>query len=125
MIRRPPRSTLFPYTTLFRSACSAQHVGPTALCFQPVLGTRKVLCGQQSRCQSVLGSTARVEALGHAAEHLPQANGLHRREPESPRQLLFIQTKYLAGCRGGAEDAGGAGDVPTNVVMGGVNCVAN
>src|SRR3712207_8537367 len=24
MIRRPPRSTLFPYTTLFRSACSAR-----------------------------------------------------------------------------------------------------
>src|SRR2546426_2635009 len=23
MIRRPPRSTLFPYTTLFRSSCSA------------------------------------------------------------------------------------------------------
>src|SRR3712207_9194748 len=23
MIRRPPRSTLFPYTTLFRSCCSA------------------------------------------------------------------------------------------------------
>src|SRR5256885_15429250 len=23
MIRRPPRSTLFPYTTLFRSACPA------------------------------------------------------------------------------------------------------
>src|SRR3712207_8519276 len=26
MIRRPPRSTLFPYTTLFRS--DGQHVGP-------------------------------------------------------------------------------------------------
>src|SRR5258708_981948 len=25
MIRRPPRSTLFPYTTLFRSARSAPH----------------------------------------------------------------------------------------------------
>src|SRR5256885_11771496 len=24
MIRRPPRSTLFPYTTLFRSACAHQ-----------------------------------------------------------------------------------------------------
>src|SRR2546426_9058146 len=24
MIRRPPRSTLFPYTTLFRSACSTE-----------------------------------------------------------------------------------------------------
>src|SRR2546421_8364977 len=25
MIRRPPRSTLFPYTTLFRSACGLEH----------------------------------------------------------------------------------------------------
>src|SRR3712207_8471669 len=28
MIRRPPRSTLFPYTTLFRSGGAAQHVPP-------------------------------------------------------------------------------------------------
>src|SRR2546428_6803308 len=30
MIRRPPRSTLFPYTTLFRSECAARRrrVGP-------------------------------------------------------------------------------------------------
>src|SRR2546429_7261700 len=26
MIRRPPRSTLFPYTTLFRSPARAQHI---------------------------------------------------------------------------------------------------
>src|SRR3712207_8345345 len=26
MIRRPPRSTLFPYTTLFRSGSGGQHV---------------------------------------------------------------------------------------------------
>src|SRR2546421_2031874 len=25
MIRRPPRSTLFPYTTLFRSRCARAH----------------------------------------------------------------------------------------------------
>src|SRR3712207_3527659 len=25
MIRRPPRSTLFPYTTLFRSSCTAAY----------------------------------------------------------------------------------------------------
>src|SRR2546430_13211796 len=25
MIRRPPRSTLFPYTTLFRSVCEEAH----------------------------------------------------------------------------------------------------
>ena len=28
MIRRPPRSTLFPYTTLFRSLCMVQKAGP-------------------------------------------------------------------------------------------------
>src|SRR2546422_7037491 len=27
MIRRPPRSTLFPYTTLFRSALARGHAG--------------------------------------------------------------------------------------------------
>src|SRR2546427_8483747 len=26
MIRRPPRSTLFPYTTLFRSAAGREHI---------------------------------------------------------------------------------------------------
>src|SRR5258708_27290821 len=26
MIRRPPRSTLFPYTTLFRSGCEARRL---------------------------------------------------------------------------------------------------
>src|SRR3712207_6963688 len=30
MIRRPPRSTLFPYTTLFRSAISGQGQGTDA-----------------------------------------------------------------------------------------------
>src|SRR6266436_8175187 len=30
MIRRPPRSTLFPYTTLFRSAC-----GSCGICWSP------------------------------------------------------------------------------------------
>src|SRR2546429_6351580 len=29
MIRRPPRSTLFPYTTLFRSVSSSSLSGPT------------------------------------------------------------------------------------------------
>src|SRR5256885_11132178 len=28
MIRRPPRSTLFPYTTLFRSNDERSHAGP-------------------------------------------------------------------------------------------------
>src|SRR2546427_8858722 len=35
MIRRPPRSTLFPYTTLFRSTvtgtCAPEELGPTLM----------------------------------------------------------------------------------------------
>src|SRR2546427_1039645 len=30
MIRRPPRSTLFPYTTLFRSSSSLEEIGKRA-----------------------------------------------------------------------------------------------
>src|SRR3712207_7662601 len=29
MIRRPPRSTLFPYTTLFRSVCTVDVIMPS------------------------------------------------------------------------------------------------
>src|SRR3989454_3853335 len=32
MIRRPPRSTLFPYTTLFRSIASRKAVAASAAC---------------------------------------------------------------------------------------------
>src|SRR2546422_2816946 len=40
MIRRPPRSTLFPYTTLFRSLRSS------ILCFIVLLFTSPLLCAQ-------------------------------------------------------------------------------
>src|SRR2546430_16582460 len=36
MIRRPPRSTLFPYTTLFRSPVASQSSGNTALVFEAI-----------------------------------------------------------------------------------------
>src|SRR2546422_5695873 len=37
MIRRPPRSTLFPYTTLFRSSNSPQSVSVTLTVTSPQL----------------------------------------------------------------------------------------
>src|SRR2546430_11452562 len=45
MIRRPPRSTLFPYTTLFRSVWNrAGHppVGPEQHAHAPIAGDRRV-----------------------------------------------------------------------------------
>src|SRR2546429_3226128 len=41
MIRRPPRSTLFPYTTLFRSR-TAWHVHPLGQTLIVVFGTGRV-----------------------------------------------------------------------------------
>src|SRR3712207_7984160 len=41
MIRRPPRSTLFPYTTLFRSRLSLAAIGQNALVMAGV-GARAV-----------------------------------------------------------------------------------
>src|SRR5688572_32557181 len=45
MIRRPPRSTLFPYTTLFRSAADA-----------PIVGGDLTAAGELSIGVTVLGS---------------------------------------------------------------------
>src|SRR2546427_5293129 len=45
MIRRPPRSTLFPYTTLFRSApSSTARSGPGTPRERPPLRTRPLSC---------------------------------------------------------------------------------
>src|SRR2546430_12771891 len=50
MIRRPPRSTLFPYTTLFRSA-GGRHPG-TASRTHPVRRSRYSLSPVASRARS-------------------------------------------------------------------------
>src|ERR1041385_8296280 len=39
MIRRPPRSTLFPYTTLFRSHVEGEKQQRVSLAYQTIWGT--------------------------------------------------------------------------------------
>src|SRR3989442_7427475 len=58
MIRRPPRSTLFPYTTLFRSRGAPGLAGVRALHAQQVRAER---LGQRSRHAEGAGA---VRALG-------------------------------------------------------------
>src|SRR3712207_7847978 len=45
MIRRPPRSTLFPYTTLFRSPMQVQ-VRIAYCCHEAPVRTRGLSCGE-------------------------------------------------------------------------------
>src|SRR5256885_11087420 len=40
MIRRPPRSTLFPYTTLFRSRIEVRHGGSFGMNWHPLAEVR-------------------------------------------------------------------------------------
>src|SRR2546427_5768015 len=54
MIRRPPRSTLFPYTTLFRSQFN-NPVGGVSVTFAAAAGSG-----------SVTGGSATTDTLGHA-----------------------------------------------------------
>src|SRR3712207_8550464 len=60
MIRRPPRSTLFPYTTLFRS--------------QPVPGLNGVLDAELHRVHAELsGQLVHLRLVGEADLHRPEA----------------------------------------------------
>src|SRR3712207_8265413 len=52
MIRRPPRSTLFPYTTLFRSPVAAYDAGGR---FDPTLSIDDLLVREDGEAQRVTG----------------------------------------------------------------------
>src|SRR2546422_7510268 len=58
MIRRPPRSTLFPYTTLFRSVCST---------------LKKPICAL--RCLGSRATWRRVSALDRKSTRLNSSHG--------------------------------------------------
>src|SRR2546428_6469497 len=68
MIRRPPRSTLFPYTTLFRSptstSCAGTTVSPSAP--QPGWRGRRRSIGRQRR--STRDSSRRWRSEEHTSE---------------------------------------------------------
>src|SRR5439155_22876944 len=49
MIRRPPISTLFPYTTLFRSSLLASQIVPTAASF--LAGQPRLFTSEQNVCR--------------------------------------------------------------------------
>src|SRR5256885_9747710 len=101
MIRRPPRSTLFPYTTLFRSLAKVEFVddGPgKPVGINRVIGRRPILAfgnsdgdlqmlqwtaaGDEPRCMAILHHTDgehewaydRISPVGRLDKALDEAN---------------------------------------------------
>src|SRR5437764_8014996 len=75
MIRRPPRSTLFPYTTLFRSPRSRRRRGSPESCW----------------CPTRLQDRRRSHSMGRSEEHTS--------ELQSPMYLvcrLLLEKKKIA-----------------------------
>src|SRR5258708_21887392 len=76
MIRRPPRSTLFPYTTLFRSRDEAElvldalgHAAHELGCTEGVVGGREHGELGWARPANGVRGTAGTDAIGRSEEH--------------------------------------------------------
>src|SRR2546426_4929586 len=71
MIRRPPRSTLFPYTTLFRSRCGRRSLAGAA-------ASRRPAWSKSAACRR---GWIRKRGAGHRSEE-------HTSELQSPCNLV-------------------------------------
>src|SRR2546422_5420114 len=81
MIRRPPRSTLFPYTTLFRSLDVEVHIGPAAQ-------VERVHPDERSR-----------ELVGHVAVHAVHDRPRANQERRSEEHTSELQSRLHLVCR--------------------------
>src|SRR5256885_17223126 len=105
MIRRPPRSTLFPYTTLFRSYCP--------------LGSVKTNVGPLDAAAAVAAIIKTVLALEH--RQLPPSLHFTEANPEIdfPRTPFYVKTRLQEWVSEGPRRAGvmstGMGDRKSGV----------
>src|SRR3712207_7703648 len=90
MIRRPPRSTLFPYTTLFRS-----------LQARVALSRREVEGCWQSRRHACSHGLSPPGARGGGSSRPPPGRGAarRRRSPRSEEHTSELQSRQYLVCR--------------------------
>src|SRR2546427_1843762 len=80
MIRRPPRSTLFPYTTLFRSSAETAGVG-----YEGLVGVALFMGGESTPSRAV------VQSAGHAYR---LSSKILKREFEHGGPLQHLLLRY-------------------------------
>src|SRR5258708_22735469 len=84
MIRRPPRSTLFPYTTLFRSAQNGGAVGDHG----HQVAARRVLEGGGRGLDDLFARRCHAGRVGQGQVMLVGRSEEHTSELQSPDHLL-------------------------------------
>src|SRR3712207_6893332 len=96
MIRRPPRSTLFPYTTLFRSSGDARrrHKGSVASDLAQGEPKEKVRCGDTTRPTHRFASCLVIVLDGLRSEE--HTSELQSRQYLVCRLLLEKKKNYIA-----------------------------
>src|SRR3712207_8173461 len=97
MIRRPPRSTLFPYTTLFRSRCIDSSRSPDYTLASPK-GRARLDVGLES---AIRGHFRRARPLS-AEVRVAGSNGAPRAESEGNRSeehTSELQSRQYIVCR--------------------------
>src|SRR3712207_7429794 len=93
MIRRPPRSTLVPYTTLFRSRLLEQHLAPAQR------GWQAAEAHLDRGAFSLAGEQEQVVAhFPHAELHVVRSRHLHR-QPRSEEHTSELQSRQYLVCR--------------------------
>src|SRR3712207_8843811 len=90
MIRRPPRSTLFPYTTLFRSG-DVCWVAP---------GSPKCWAVQSSDLVPLMVAVgARLRLVSTLGDRLVEARGLYNDDGRSEEHTIELQSRQNLVCR--------------------------
>src|SRR2546422_2780925 len=91
MIRRPPRSTLFPYTTLFRSAFPVTVTSPSVV----VVTTRDSTISTTSVCSTGISTFVRSEE--HTSELQSRLHLVCRLllEKKKQRRMFLAQSPHL------------------------------
>src|SRR3712207_7246950 len=88
MIRRPPRSTLFPYTTLFRSKCRPQERGQNLQNVRPVYHS-------EIRTRAIAGTSGPARGRRRRSEAPSPGTGTRRSE----EHMSELQSRQYLVCR--------------------------
>src|SRR2546422_2337986 len=92
MIRRPPRSTLFPYTTLFRSLLVAPQIAPALKRTQDV--TRRTLRHAQPAADLRIGEAIATRSEEHTSELQSRLHLVCRLLLEKKKKKKTKNTQY-------------------------------